>query len=145
MNDLVKSLYETIPEFKKINDPFFDDFDYTVYGCFGQYLDDVAQVYKHGKIIKQNYFIEGGNIESTHKETNLLELINRSLRFIELTHATKGDHARDVIDTSFFKVVVTSIELMECSSTLFSKDLYTYMVSVWRADDLGNNILTLKS
>lgn len=25
MSDLVKSLYETIPEFNKINDPFFDD------------------------------------------------------------------------------------------------------------------------
>lgn len=108
-------------------------------------MGDVAQLYKHGKIIKQNYFIEGGNIESTHKGTDLLELINRSFRFIELTHTTKGDHARDVVNTSFFKIVVTSIELMECSSTLFSKDLYTYMVGVWQVDDLGNNILTLKS
>jgi len=54
MNRLVQRLYEAVPEFKQTNDPFFDEFDYTVYGCFGQFLEDLVQIDKYGSIKEKN-------------------------------------------------------------------------------------------
>lgn len=44
----MNELYKAIPAFQNINDPFFDEYDYTVFGNFGLFLEDVVQYYENG-------------------------------------------------------------------------------------------------
>jgi len=131
MDDLVKDLYEAIPEFHEINDPVFDDFSATVYGCFGLFLEDVVQYYTNGKISTRNYSIANGNLEDKLEKDNLELLIQKSFRFMELKYEEGDAYVRDIINSGFFRIVFTSPVLHKQANTFLSFSLYERLNNIY--------------
>jgi hypothetical protein len=133
MDGLVSELYSSIAEFKKINDPFFDNYDYTVFGCFGQFLEDIVQYHDMGMISQINYHSDF-NLTKVFKRAELESVISRSFDFIEKKYWEGDVHTQRVINTSFFKIVVTSKMLKKYAVMHLSKDLYNHMISYWKEE-----------
>jgi len=126
-DDLVKRLYEAIPEFKKVNDPFFDAFDHTVYGNFGLFLDDLVQLLKYKKIIDPQFSCKE-DLSVDFLDKSLHSVISRCFRFIDKLYLTMDVHSRSVVVTSFFRIVATSKNLRPLAYEFLSEETFNKLV-----------------
>lgn len=62
---------------------------------------------------------------------DLSKLIHKCYDFIETEYLTGDLHTKDLINTSFFKIIVTSRDLIEYASKNFSAAFFSTMSKVW--------------
>lgn len=129
MNELVKELYLHIPEFDTANDHFFDEFDYTVFGSFGLFIEDLANLESYGFIQKRNFYHY--NVEDLLNGSALKGLIYKSFAFIEKKYLEGDSHSKEVINVAFFKMIVTSDILLMYAKKSLSQSLYQHIITIW--------------
>lgn len=131
MNEIVQTLYNRFPIFRQLNDSFMDDLDYTVYDFFALFIEDVVELYDLGKFRKDRHF-SGVNVEDYIPKNEMEALIEQVYCFIEEKHREQDPYIQDVINTTFFKSVVTSDLLYKYAKRYFSQELLSYIHHIWQ-------------
>jgi len=135
--NLVEQIYKEFPEFKRVNNPIFDKYDFTVFGNFAAYLEDVVQIYLFKKIVCQEYFCSK-DLCVDLVDADLESLITRSFTFIDNLYLNNDKHCQEVIVTSFFRILATSKYSKQFAFKYFSKltfeELVEYGHGYWGLD-----------
>jgi hypothetical protein len=130
MDDLVRDLYSAFPVFKKHNDPFFDNYDTTVFGSFGLFLKDMANFFKHNSIPDRSFHYL--NIEEHLTKPEMLVLLEQGFHYMENLYLKGDTYTKDVVNSSFFEIIVTSSELWELVQEMGSKQLLKILGDLWQ-------------
>lgn len=108
MDELVKLLYQKVPEFSRVSSHEYDDLKYNVYGDFGLFLSLLIDYnLKKRNELSSSFDLDGSLIDDINRE-NAIESGFNYINYLCDKH--QDEEILNVIQTSVFDIMINNID-----------------------------------